>query len=316
LPARQVAQPENEVNSGSFNNLLKSMKTHSPIFKSAKAEARFYSVYDTAMKHWPIPYKELDIQTGYGSTHVITAGPEDAPPLMLFHCALMTSAIWSPIIEDLARNHRIYAVDVIGDVGKTIPSNPPATEKDLAIWVVEIYKYFRIKRAKLLGWSFGGFVATNFTIHEPERVEKLALLAPYMTFVKGGPGFLLGFLPLLFPARFIVRIFEKALCYKSDFGNVHHSQILYERFRSGKMIMKVPPRVFTDDELQKIDMPVLLLIGEQEFLYNSIRAIDRARKQLIDCDAELVKECNHAVVSDQTLITSNRILDFLDNEKP
>jgi pimeloyl-ACP methyl ester carboxylesterase len=266
------------------------------------------------MKLWPIPYKELDIPTSYGSTHVIISGPEDAPPIILFHCALMTSAIWSPIIEELSRNHRTYAVDVIGDVGKTIPSNPPLSEKDLANWVVEIYEFFKIKSAKVLGWSFGGFVATNFTIHEPERVEKLGLLAPYMTFVKGGPGFLLGFLPLLFPARFVVRIFEKALCYKSDFGYTPHSQILYERFRSGKMKMKVPPRVFSDDELQRLDMPVLLLIGEQEFLYNSRRAIERAREILSNCDAELVKKCNHAVVSDQTSLVSARILDFFNKE--
>jgi pimeloyl-ACP methyl ester carboxylesterase len=291
------------------------MQSHSPIFKSAKAETRFYSVYDAAMELWPIPYQEHDIPTSYGSTHVIISGPEDAPPIILFHCALMTSAIWSPIIGELARNHRTYAVDVIGDVGKTIPSNPPASEEDLANWVVEIYEYFKIKSAKILGWSFGGFVAANFSIQEPERVEKLVLLAPYMTFVKGGPGFLLGFLPLLFPARFIVRIFEKALCYKSDFGYIHHSRILYERFRSGKMIMKVPPRVFTDDDLQRLDMPVLLLIGEQEFLYNSRRAIERARKLLMNCDTELVKECNHAVVSDQTLLVSARILDFFNNER-
>jgi pimeloyl-ACP methyl ester carboxylesterase len=108
------------------------MKAHSPIFKSAKAEERMLAVYDKAMKLWPISYEQCDISTQYGSTHVIISGPHDAPPLVLLHCALMTSAIWSPIIDVLSRNHRTYAVDVIGDVGRTVPSNPPTTERDFA----------------------------------------------------------------------------------------------------------------------------------------------------------------------------------------
>jgi len=288
------------------------MKANSPIFKSAKGEERFLKAYDEAMKLWPVPYEEVDISTIYGATHVIISGPKNAPPLILFHCALMTSAIWSPIIKELSSNRRTYAVDVIGDVGKTIPTNPPPTERDLASWVVEIYDYLGIESAEILAWSFGGFVATNFAILEPARVEKLLLLAPYMTFVKGGIGFLLGFLPLLIPAKPAVRFFEKALCYKPDFGFAQHSNILYERFRSANMKMKVPPRVFTDEESQRLIMPVLLLIGEQEFLYNAKRATDRAKQILPNGNVEMIEKCNHAVVSDQTKLVTSKLLTFLN----
>lgn len=184
------------------------MTTHSPVFKSAKAEVRMLAAYEKAMNLWPIPYEQHDIATQYGSTHVIVSGPQNAPPLILLHCALMTSAIWSPIIEVLSRNHRTYAVDVIGDVGKTVPSNPPKTERDLANWMVEVYDGFGIEKASVLAWSFGGFVATNFAINEPARVIKLGLLAPFATFVKNGIGFLFGFIPFLIPTRTTSRLFE------------------------------------------------------------------------------------------------------------
>ena len=129
------------------------MTDHSPVFKSAKAQARMLAVYDKAMKLWPIPYEQRDIPTQYVSTHVIISGPENAPPLVLLHCALMTSAIWSPIIEDLSRDHRTYAVDVIGDVGRTVPSNPPATERDLASWLDEVFEGLSIDEASILAWS-------------------------------------------------------------------------------------------------------------------------------------------------------------------
>ena len=287
------------------------MKANSPIFKSAKAEARMLAVYDKAMKLWPISFEQRDIPTQYGSTHVIISGPKDAPPLILLHCALMTSAIWSPIIEILSRDHRTFAVDVIGDVGRTVPSNPPKTERDFANWLVEVYEGLGITKASVLAWSFGGFVATNFAIHEPDRVIKLGLLAPFATFVKGGIGFLLGFIPFLIPTRATARFFEKKLCYKSNFVFKEHSDILYERFKSAKVIFKVPPRVFTDEELGKLNMPILLLIGEQEFLYNSRAAVERAKQILPNGDIELLPNCNHAIVSDQTDQVSKRIIDFL-----
>jgi pimeloyl-ACP methyl ester carboxylesterase len=286
------------------------MTTHSPIFKSAKAEARMLSVYDNAMKLWPVPYEKRDIITEYGSTHVIISGPQSAPPLILLHCALMTSAIWSPIIKNLSNDHRTYAVDVIGDVGRTVPSNPPTTERDFANWLVEVYEGLGIEKAKMLAWSFGGFVGTNFAIHEPDRVVKLGLLAPFATFVKGGIGFLFGFIPFIIPTRFTTRFFEKKLCYQSNFGCKEHSEILYERFRSAKVLFKVPPRVFTDKELQKLTMPTLLLIGEQEFLYNAKHAIDRAHRVLPHADVELISKCNHAIVSDQTEYVSERVATF------
>ncbi|MFC2164467.1 alpha/beta fold hydrolase [Acidobacteriota bacterium] len=287
------------------------MTTHSPAFKSAKAEARMLGVYDTAMKLWPVPCEQRDIPTQYGRTHVIISGPEDAPPLILLHCALMTSAIWSPIIGDLSQNHRTYAVDIIGDVGRTVPSNPPQTERDLASWLVEVYEELSLEKADVIGWSFGGFVGTNFALHEPQRVSKLGLLAPFATFVRGGAGFLLGFLPFVLPTRSTAHLFEKALCHKPDFGFKEHSDILYERFRSAKMVITVPPRVFKDEELDQLDMPILLLIGKQEFLYNAKKAVERAKRILPNARVELLSECNHAIVSDQTALVRARLLEFL-----
>jgi pimeloyl-ACP methyl ester carboxylesterase len=51
------------------------------------------------------------------------------------------------------------------------------------------------------------------------------------------------------------------------------------------------------DELARLTMPTLLLVGEQEFLY--------------DGRAYLIPQCNHAVVSDQTAILRAHLLDFL-----
>jgi len=59
-------------------------------------------------------------------------------------------------------------------------------------------------------------------------------------------------------------------------------------------------------------MPILLLIGEQEFLYNSKAAVERAKHVLTDSDIGLLSQCNHAIVSDQTELVGTRVLEFLN----
>src|SRR5262245_29224247 len=58
---------------------------HPSPFKNAEGKARFVAAYDAVLKQWPVPYEELDIPTRFGRTHVIAAGPKNAPVLVLLH---------------------------------------------------------------------------------------------------------------------------------------------------------------------------------------------------------------------------------------
>jgi len=276
------------------------MPTHSPVFKSAQGAAEFLAAYDAALSLWPVPFEHRDIATPFGTTHVIVSGPATAPPLVLLHCALMTSAIWSPVIEILSSRFRCYAVDVIGDVGRTVPAQPPEDGQELAQWLAATLDGLDITTTRLLGWSFGGFVAANFAIEMPARIERLALLAPFATFVTPGLGFLAGMLPLLFPTRRMSRWFESRLCFAGSFGCPEYSELLYQRFRNGRVLFKAAPRVFSDTELQQLTMPTLLLVGKQEFLYDGSAAAVRAQSLLPQGEVHLLPLCNHAVVTDQT----------------
>lgn len=290
----------------------RALPDHSPVFKSAEAEERFLAAYDAAMDLWPVPFEHRDISTDYGSTHVIVSGPADAPPLVLLHCALMTSAIWSPIIGELSSRYRTYAVDIIGDVGRTVPTNPPRTEQEFAQWLVQVYLQLGVDRARLLAWSFGGWVGTNFAMHEQARVEKLALLAPFKPFTKQGFGFLLGVVPFFVRTRRGAAYFERKMCFRGDFAHPEHSALLYERYRGGKLALKVGPRTFSDLEFRLLTMPTLLLVGEQELLFDGKAAVERANRVLPNGRGELLANCNHAVVSDQTDLVIQRLLEFFE----
>ena len=96
-------------------------------FKSLEGKAAYLAAYDAAMRLWPVPYDEKDIVTRFGTTHVIVSGPKDAPPLVLLHGYMATSAMWSSNIADFSKRHRVYAVDVMGQPGKSVPTAQSAT---------------------------------------------------------------------------------------------------------------------------------------------------------------------------------------------
>ena len=52
--------------------------SHPSPFKTPEGEAKFRGAYDAALKLWPVSYDELDIPTRFGTTHVVTAGPQNA----------------------------------------------------------------------------------------------------------------------------------------------------------------------------------------------------------------------------------------------
>ena len=93
-------------------------------FKTPEGKATFLAAYDAALKLWPVPYEELDIPTRFGLTHVVAAGPKNAPALVLLHGYMATSVMWAPNVADFSRDYRVYAIDIMGQPSKSVPGDP------------------------------------------------------------------------------------------------------------------------------------------------------------------------------------------------
>ncbi len=78
------------------------------IYKTKKAKEKIMDSYNQLLQHWDVEISELDIHTFYGITHVITAGKQDAPPLVLFHgvgdnslCGFIMQSFWQTILKSM-----------------------------------------------------------------------------------------------------------------------------------------------------------------------------------------------------------------------
>lgn len=288
-------------------------------FKTSEGEAAFLAAYDAGMESWPVPYEEIEVPGRFGITHVVACGPEDAPPLVLLHGYMGTLLMWLPYIANFSEAYRVYAVDTMGQPSKSIPGEPVRDAVDYAAWVGETLDGLNLDRASFAGISFGGWLTLNFAMTAPERVRKIALLSPAASFQSHTLQFTLrGMLSGVVPTRGMMNSFMKWMGIEATPGDTATKDFLDmtwiggSNFRMPPETRRIMPTVFTDDELRTLHMPVLLLIGEHEVLYDAAAALNRARRLMPNCEGELVPDCKHDMYISQHQIVEPRVLDFLN----
>ena len=91
-------------------------------FRTEASEARYMAAYDAVLAKWPVAYEDIVVPTRLGATHVIASGPADGSPLVLLHAAMATATVWRPNVEGLSEHFRVYAVDIVGQGGRSVAS--------------------------------------------------------------------------------------------------------------------------------------------------------------------------------------------------
>jgi pimeloyl-ACP methyl ester carboxylesterase len=290
-------------------------------FKTRDGKARYLAAYDAVLTMWPVPFQELDVPTRFGTTHVIVSGPKDAPPLVLLHGYMATSVMWAPNIGDFSRRHRVYAIDTMGQPGKSIPGEPIGSATDYVRWLTATLDALHLDRVDLLGMSFGGWLALTYASAAPERVRKLVLLSPGGILTLSKQLSMRGMLMMIVPTRVTVSSFMRWVGLKDAPGESDDWRLIdlmylgMKHFRMPRETLRVGANPVSDEELRALRAPMLLLIGEDEVLYDAAAAMARASRLVPDFQGELVRDCRHDMCSSQCRIVDARVLDFLNTSQ-
>jgi pimeloyl-ACP methyl ester carboxylesterase len=291
------------------------MSAETSVFKSPEGEAKSLAAYQATLDCWPVAYEELDVATRFGATHVIVSGRAGAMSIVLLHGQDSSATSWIYNVADLSRHFRCYAVDTVGDLGRSKPSSLPASRKDYADWLSDVLDALQLETADVMGLSYGGFLAANLALAQPKRVRRMVLLAPGIT--NFGPMTLqwanYGLPMMMHPSRTTIRRFINGASTKgySEDDPVHEQMIVgMTQLRHASFLRPV----FEDQEFSQISAPTLLLIGDREIEYEPRNAVQRARKLIPNLQAELVAGAGHILNSDQPEIVNKRILEFLQQD--
>jgi pimeloyl-ACP methyl ester carboxylesterase len=97
------------------------------------------------------------------------------PAIVLLHGFGAAIDWWDEIAPDLARDHRVIRVDLIGHGGTDAPRSGYSIERQAAL-VSAILDNLGADRVTVIGHSMGGEVATALAEIKPERIEGIILI--------------------------------------------------------------------------------------------------------------------------------------------
>jgi pimeloyl-ACP methyl ester carboxylesterase len=104
-------------------------------------------------------------------------------PVILLHGLGSTNSGMLPTLDDLARDYRVIAPDIPG-FGESSKPVRPYHAGFFARWLIALMDELGIERAHLVGNSLGGRIAIEAALRAPDRVDRLALMAPAVAMKK------------------------------------------------------------------------------------------------------------------------------------
>jgi pimeloyl-ACP methyl ester carboxylesterase len=110
-----------------------------------------------------------------GETQVLELGA--GPPLILVHGAMSDACAWVPILPELARQHRVFAVDLPGH-GLADPFDYMAVDmlEVASTFLRDILDALGLRTVNIAANSMGGLWSVVFAIGAPDRVSRLAFV--------------------------------------------------------------------------------------------------------------------------------------------
>lgn len=285
-------------------------------FKSHEAKEKFLKLYDEKSEQWSVPSETQMVNTSYGRTFIRVSGPVDASPLVLLHGKAANSLMWMSNIEALSKDYRTYAVDTIDDYGRSVYTKSLKDGNDYVKWLDELFASLKLQKdINLMGLSMGGWIASQYLLNFPDKLNKVILLEPAATVL---PVRLMFYIRAFLAVIPLYYFFKNMYCWtfedyakKDAKGMENLINEAYIGFKCFKV--KLPPKftVLDDKEWDNIKVPTLFLVGENEKEYSARKAIHRLNRVAPQIETGLIPNAGHDMLLVQTEMVNSKVLEFL-----
>jgi pimeloyl-ACP methyl ester carboxylesterase len=233
--------------------------------------------------------------------------------IFLFHAMGFNATSWAPNISELSRQYRIFAVDTIGDQGRSIVRRDyPKSGEEYAHWVMDLLDATGHESAILMGCSMGGWIAHNAAVYYPDKTDALILISPAAGIPERTTWW--SFLRVMMFSRNEERLREVIDHRLGPYASQDWREYMYWAIQDPESARLGIPDTMSDEQIALTRMPTLLLIGDGEVVYKDTQeVIDRAENLIPDLRCEIIPRAGHMGHYDNPDFINRRVLDFLES---
>jgi pimeloyl-ACP methyl ester carboxylesterase len=290
----------------------KSMK----ITSVSKNYQELLDLYAANLDRLTVPCHTHFIDTSYGRTHVISAGPEGAKPVFILHGAASHAIGCWPLINGLASKYRVHAPDAPRQLGKSDPFRLSSRNADYGKWLTEVLDKLGIEDTRVVGFSFGGWMACKLAINAPDRIEKLVLLSPvglvpfrFQYWLRAPALF---FRMLIFRSRASIRKFAGFLAGPTASQEVIEDMTVSAQVFLKNFHMQDTPHRLSNRDLKKIGIPTMLLVGAHDTFFDPEKVVASIRDNIPEARTDIIEDMGHVIYFENPELVNARILEFFE----
>jgi len=247
-------------------------------------------------------------------------GPDGAPVIIFVHGFPLNKSMWDAQVEALKENYRVIAYDIRGHGN----SDPGIDEFFIELFVLDLLRLMeklKIEKSMLCGLSLGGYIALNAVLKYPDRFDGLILndtqciadtpeikenrcIAIINIKEKGVEQYADESIKKLFASE----SFTKK---KNAITEVKDMIISTTKQSLCNTLHALAERKETCDQLSKINIPVLIMVGKEDKI-TPIAAAQQMHEKILNSKLEIIQHAGHLSNLENPTAFNTHLVKFLE----
>ncbi|MDR0719959.1 MAG: alpha/beta hydrolase [Treponema sp.] len=244
-------------------------------------------------------------------------------PILILNGIMMSTKSWGPFIENFSHNNRLILVDFF-DQGQSARMTWAYDHGIQRALTGALLDHLGIENVNICGISYGAEVGLGFAVKHPERVRRLVLFngaartAPLLADIghawneaaklEGGLAYYLAAIPVIYSDAYYERqkdwMDKRKELLVPYFANPEVKERLIRLTNSSENFNVA-------DELSRLDMPVLVVSAENDYLI-PLREQETLIRGIKDVHHVVLPDCGHASIYEKPLLFCALTLGFIN----
>ena len=247
-------------------------------------------------------------------------GPDDAPVIIFIHGFPLNKSMWNIQVEALKENYRVIAYDIRGHGN----SDAGIDEFSIELFVIDLLRLMeklKIEKSILCGLSLGGYISLNAVLKHPDRFDGLILndtqcIADTSEIKENRCNAIISikekgveqYADEIIKKLFAPETFTKN---KNVVDAVKEMIISTQKQSLCNTLHALAERKETCDQLPEINIPVLIMVGEEDKI-TPIAAAQQMHEKILNSKLEIIQQAGHLSNLENPTAFNTHLVNFLE----